>query len=177
MSYINTTTKQYPISEADIRAAFPNTSFTVPFKAPDEYEVVFITPQPTVDNPVLQFVREVAPELTNKGVWEQRWEVTDRYQEYTDSDGEVVTKEEQETNAVLQDNELKKQANKLQAERLLLETDWVENPSVSNTSLIPHLDNIGQFMEYRLALRAIAVNPPVLVQPWPQAPVKIWITE
>ena len=71
--YINTTTSQYPVSEAEIRAAYPNTSFATPFQPPEDYAVVFPAPQPAFD-PITQGVREIAPELTNKGWYEQRWE-------------------------------------------------------------------------------------------------------
>lgn len=71
--YINTDTNAYPISEQEIRANFPNTSFAVPF-SPDGYAWVFPAPPPAYD-PVTHTAREIAPELTNKGTWEQRWEV------------------------------------------------------------------------------------------------------
>lgn len=71
--YINTDTNAYPVSEQEIRANFPNTSFAVPF-SPDGYAWVFPAPAPAYD-PVTHAVREIAPELTNKGTWEQRWEV------------------------------------------------------------------------------------------------------
>lgn len=72
--YINTTTNDYPISESEIRAAFPNTSFAVPFTPPEGYALVFSTPAPTYDR-VTQGVREGAPELTSKGTWQQTWEI------------------------------------------------------------------------------------------------------
>lgn len=71
--YINTTDSTYPISEADIRAAFPNVSFAAPFVAPDGYAWVFPAPQPAFDA-ITHGVREIAPELTSKGTWEQRWQ-------------------------------------------------------------------------------------------------------
>ena len=74
MNYINTITGEYPVSEAQIRLAYANTSFPVPFQAPDEYVLVFQAPQPTFDV-LTQSVREVTPVLTNKGHYEQVWEV------------------------------------------------------------------------------------------------------
>ena len=71
--YLNTQTKQRT-TESEIRAAFPNTSFPVPFVPPDGYEVLFAAPQPAHD-PITQAVREVDPVLTDKGHWEQAWEV------------------------------------------------------------------------------------------------------
>lgn len=98
-NYINIQTNQYPISERDIRNAFPNTSFSNPFKAPEEYQVVFPIPQP-VFNPVVQTVREIAPVLTDKGTYEQQWEVISKFQEYTDEQDVVHTVQEQEDAAL-----------------------------------------------------------------------------
>ena len=74
MSYINTTTGEYPVSEAQIRLAYSNTSFSVPFKAPDDYAWVSPTPQPIYE-PITHGVREIAPALSSKGEYEQQWEV------------------------------------------------------------------------------------------------------
>lgn len=74
MSYINKITGEYPVTEAAIRLANPNTSFAIPFVAPDEYVVVFPAPAPDHD-PIKEMVREVAPVLTEKGHYEQQWEV------------------------------------------------------------------------------------------------------
>lgn len=72
--YINTDTNQYPVSESEIRAAHPNTSFPAPFTPPDGYAWVFPAPPPAFD-PITHAARQVAPELTDMGHWEQRWEV------------------------------------------------------------------------------------------------------
>lgn len=74
MSYIHKVTGQYPITEREIRAANPNTSFPEPFVAPDQYDWVFPSPQPAHD-PITQRVAEIAPELTAIGKYEQRWQV------------------------------------------------------------------------------------------------------
>lgn len=71
--YLNTTNLQRT-SESEIRNAFPNTSFPQPFSPPEGYAVLFATPQPTHD-PITQMVREATPVLTDKGHWEQVWEV------------------------------------------------------------------------------------------------------
>ena len=104
--YINTETNQYPETEASIRAAYPNTSFPIPFAPPEKYAYVFPSPQPTFD-PVIEVAIETAPQFTSKGVWEQRWDVTSKFTEYTDEDGTVHTVEEQETAAIAKANEEK----------------------------------------------------------------------
>lgn len=106
MSYINTQTHQYPVSEQDIRNFNPNTSFPTPFVAPDEYAVVFPAPQPTHD-PIIQAVREIAPVLTDKGHYEQQWEVVPRFVEYTDEEGVTHTVAEQEAAAIEADRKSK----------------------------------------------------------------------
>lgn len=78
--YINTTTLQYPIQEYQIREQYPNTSFAIPFIPPEPYAVVFQSPRPEY-NPQTHSIKEIAPELTAKGHWEQRWEVVELPQE------------------------------------------------------------------------------------------------
>jgi len=64
--------------------------------------------------------------------------------------------------------------NKAQAQQILRDTDWVENPSVSNTANTPHLVNYDEFIAYRLAVRAIAVNPPTGPADFPDKPDEVW---
>ncbi len=48
------------ITESEIRALNPNTSFTVPFVPPAGYEYIFPAPVPTY-NPITQYVVSDAP--------------------------------------------------------------------------------------------------------------------
>ncbi len=73
--YINTQTQQYPVSESQIRSEFPNTSFAVPFAAPESYAWVFPAPAPSYDA-IAQGVREIAPVRVN-GKYQQAWETFD----------------------------------------------------------------------------------------------------
>lgn len=120
MNYINTTTNQYPVSEQEIRQQCPNTSFATPFAAPEEFAVVFPAPPPDY-NSVIQMAREIAPELTVKGTWEQRWEVVSRFTEYTDEEGVLHTVVEQEASALsdklLQDRSFMWEQIKLERDR------------------------------------------------------------
>lgn len=86
--YLNTQTMMQH-SEQDIRAAYPNTSFPVPFVAPDEYALVFPAPQPGYDH-VTQSVREVAPVLTDKSHYEQQWEVVELYATQEERDAAIA---------------------------------------------------------------------------------------
>lgn len=142
MPYINTLTSIYPVSERDIRNAYPNTSFTSPFQAPSEYKVVFPTPQPTFD-PITQVVREVAPTLSIKGEYEQAWEVVPRFEEYEDEQGVIHTVAEQIA------------AAQAEAQKVLLET--------YDQALTNHLDAVAQARRYdnriTCALRAGYAGP------------------
>jgi len=64
--------------------------------------------------------------------------------------------------------------NKATAVQKLKNTDWVELPSVSATTSNPHLTNVNEFIVYRNALRAIAVNPVAGDINWPVKPVELW---
>jgi hypothetical protein len=110
MAYINTVTNAYPLSEWDIRVAHPNTSFPSQFRPPDGYEWVFPTPQPTPPNPVIQVARETTPAISSKGQWEQRWEIVDKFDDYTDDQGVLHTKAEQEAAAIAADQKAKQEA-------------------------------------------------------------------
>lgn len=68
-------TKEYPISVEEFKRRLPNTSFPIQIPFVDHgYAVVFPAPKPKYD-PATHYVEESAPELTQKGHWEQRWKV------------------------------------------------------------------------------------------------------
>ena len=97
MSYINTETSEYPIQERDIITQNPNTSFGIPFQAPSPFMWVFPTSQEyDSDN---YYIREVAPQLTEKGHWEQRWELVELDQE--SKDRIQAEKKQQKKNTIL----------------------------------------------------------------------------
>ena len=86
--YINTTTLAQ-LSESEIRALNPNTSFPSPFLEPEGYAFIFPAPQPTHD-PITQRVQAIAPELTTLGHWEQRWSVVELFETQEDKDAAVA---------------------------------------------------------------------------------------
>lgn len=88
MNYINTETL-VQLSEQEIRAANPNTSYPVPFVPPEGYAYVFPAPQPAHD-PVTQRVQQSTPELTILGHWEQRWSVVELYATQEDKDAAIA---------------------------------------------------------------------------------------
>jgi hypothetical protein len=64
--------------------------------------------------------------------------------------------------------------NKATAVKKLNNTDWTELPSVSSTASNPYLINVSDFVIYRDALRAIAVNPVAGNITWPTKPTEQW---
>lgn len=119
---------------------------------------VLEAPQPPYD-PVTQYVVPGAPEETG-GQWYATW---------------VVSNNDPEQQAYV-DAQLKQQ-NKQQASSLLSATDWTAIPSVADPAQSnPYLANQAAFLSYRSQIRAIAVNPPVVVNPWPVCPDEVWET-
>lgn len=72
------------------------------------------------------------------------------------------------------DPEKAKEQNKAIATQLLSDTDWSTLPDVTDTTKNPYLVNSQEFVDYRNQLRQIAVNPPVIVDPWPVKPTEQW---
>lgn len=64
--------------------------------------------------------------------------------------------------------------NRLKATELLFQSDWVENPSVRNTSNNPHITNTAELDDYRMWLRRLAVSPVEGHINWPTMPDVQW---
>lgn len=64
--------------------------------------------------------------------------------------------------------------NKAEAESRLAETDWVNQPDVYDPANTPHLINRQAFVNYRVAVRGVAVNPTAGTIAWPTAPSAVW---
>jgi hypothetical protein len=64
--------------------------------------------------------------------------------------------------------------NKATAKLHLLDTDWVELPSVTDTTEAIYLTNKPDFISYRSAIRAIAINPTAGDLVWPVLPESEW---
>ena len=74
----NNQVAEYPVTEFDIRARFPNTSFTTDFSSglPEGYVRVQPAGQPAED--ALKVITQGQPVLVN-GVWTQTWTQVDKY--------------------------------------------------------------------------------------------------
>lgn len=64
--------------------------------------------------------------------------------------------------------------NAATAKQMLVETDWVELPSVSDPNTVPHLLNKAAFITYRDEVRPYVVYPIPGVVNWPTKPVEQW---
>ena len=89
MSYINKLSLEYPVTEPMIRLSYPNTSFPVPFVAPEGYALVFPSPPPEF-NPISQRAQETAPVLTAKGHYEQQWEIVELFATQEEKDAAIA---------------------------------------------------------------------------------------
>jgi hypothetical protein len=64
--------------------------------------------------------------------------------------------------------------NKITAIKLLKDTDWATYSDVINTSIMPHLLNQDEFLEYRRLLRIISLDPVDGNMDWPVIPDEKW---
>ena len=71
--YIDVETGDYPLTEFDIRARYPNTSFPAGY-IPENYKLVVQTPHPAW-NPAIELCTEGVPELIGTD-WTRTWIVT-----------------------------------------------------------------------------------------------------
>lgn len=134
---------EYPVYAGDIIRRFPDTSFPIPFEAPDGYEEVLQEPPPSVNH--LSNLREGTPEFVD-GILVQSWIV------------EPATPEEIQDRTERKSAEVREQRNSL-----LLESDWTQLPDSGI--------NKEPWIEYRQALRDVTVQPGFPWEiGWPEKP-------
>lgn len=154
-NYINTETGAYPVSQQQIQADYPNTSFPNPFVPPEPYVVVLLSPQPAYD-PITQGVREIAPTEID-GQYFQTFEVYDLDPEQIQYNKDQLAQQKKAT-----------------GKQLLQETDWAAIPSVADPlQSTPYLMNQNEFFVYRSAIRDIVLNP-TYDAVFPETPNEQW---
>ncbi len=133
----NNQVAEYPVTEFDIRARFPNTSFTTDFSSglPDGYVRVQPAGQPAED--ALKVITQGQPVLVD-GVWTQTWTQVDKY----------TAEELAAQNAQKEENE--KQEVRDKRDSLLQSSDW--------TQLSDAPVNKAAWATYRQALRDITAQ-------------------
>jgi len=127
---------------------------------------VFITPKPEVTG-YTQAVRDGATQDA-KGNWVQAWKVVDMFQDYTDEEGNLVTKTDQENDYQARLNIEAAASVRRQRDAKLAETDWMVIKSAETGIALA-----AEWATYRQALRDITthVNFPNLEEAnWPVAP-------
>ena len=153
--YINTQTMRL-CTESEVRAAFPNTSFAIPFSPPDGYEVVFEGPQASGGTVYQQSQAAGVEQINNK--WYTKYVLGPIF-----TDNEEATATEQETAyKAMKDEE---QAKNVRSSRdtLLSESDW--------TQLADSTADKAIWATYRQALRDVPAQagfPWTVV--WPEKP-------
>lgn len=149
--YRNKTTGEVK-SQGQWRNTFKNTSLPRTWKAATlealDLEPVFEAPRP--DAGKYQTVVRNGVEKDSKGNWVTAWQVRDMFSDYTDEDGNVVTKAEQEV--AYQADLDAKAAESVRKKRdgLLAETDWRVIKAYETSANIP-----AEWEIYRQALRDI----------------------
>ncbi len=130
--YINTQTLDV-LSEQEIRALNPNTSFPSPFVPPEGYEYVFPAPVP-VHDPVTQTINQTTPELTVLDKWEQRWEVVSIYTDQQDEDAAVAA--HLATLRASKVTAIKAERDRRKFNGVLVSTKWIHTDTYSRTQWI-----------------------------------------
>lgn len=84
-------------TESEIKALYPNTGFGLPFNPTSlGFEVVFETPRPEYGE--LEVAYQDGTEIDVKGNRVIKWSIRDMFSDYTDDEGVIHTKAEQEAN-------------------------------------------------------------------------------
>lgn len=155
-------------SQGEIRKMYPNISL------PSVWDVkicnklgidpVLNAPHPTANN--LQTVIQDGVKQDDKGNWIQNWVLRNKFSDYTNDEGNVVTKAEQET-AFLASETAKKAADvRTQRDKLLAETDWMVIKAAETGATLA-----TDWATYRQALRDISSQddfPDTVI--WPTKP-------
>jgi len=133
---------------------------------------VLITPKPETTG-YTTAVRDGATQDAN-GNWVQAWTVVDMFSDYTDEDGTLVTKTDQENDYQARLNSEAAASVRTQRDKLLAESDWVTVKAVDQNAQ----DSLGiqvpqVWLDYRQALRDITAHanfPYLQDSDWPEAP-------
>jgi hypothetical protein len=142
----------YPYSVGQLRRDNPNTSF--PKKIPNEtlatYGVypVLAAPKPDASGEYKTVVRNGVEQDAN-GNWVYAWKEQDMFSDYTDEDGNVVTKASQEEAYTAKKIADAEAAVRSKRDSLLAETDWMALTDVTMSA---------EMATYRQALRDITTH-------------------
>lgn len=128
-------------------------------------DVIIETNAPYVDPRTSQMAVQGPLQQAEDGSWKTTWNIVDMFQEYTDEEGVVHSKADQEAAHLAYIDNGKAETQRFERDRLLAETDWW---AMSDTA-----DMTAEQTAYRQALRDISshVNWPYLEEAdWPTKP-------
>ena len=145
-------------TQGEIRRLHPTTSFPRVWNTDTcDYigiDPVLASPKPDVTN--LQQVLADGVEQDALSNWVEKWIIADKFSDYTDEDGVVHTKAEQESAYLQGLEDTAFESLRTERNRLLAETDWTASTDVTMSP---------EMAEYRQALRdlpsTVDINNPI----------------
>jgi len=151
-------------TQGEIRRLNPSTSFPRVWNQDTcDYigiDPVLNSPKPEVTN--LQQVLADGVEQDALSNWVDKWRIADKFSDYTDEDGVVHTKAEQETAFLQGLEDTAFESLRTERNRLLAETDWTASTDVTMSA---------EMTEYRKLLRDLPANTVDVFNPvYPEKP-------
>ena len=138
-------------TQGEIRRLHPSTSFPRVWNTDTcDYigiDPVLASPKPEVTN--LQQVLADGVEQDALSNWVEKWRVADKFSDYTDEEGVVHTKADQESAYLQGLEDTAFESLRAERNRLLAETDWTASTDVTMTA---------EMTEYRQTLRDLPAN-------------------
>ena len=138
-------------TQGEIRRLNPSTSFPRVWNQDTcDYigiDPVLNSPKPEVTN--LQQVLADGVEQDALSNWVDKWRIADKFSDYTDDDGVVHTKAEQETAFLQGLEDTAFESLRTERNKLLSETDWTASTDVTMSA---------EMTEYRKLLRDLPAN-------------------
>lgn len=156
------------VTESELRAMYPNTSF--PYVLTEELvndlgaDVVFEGPQATSPDRYHYSQRDGVEQI--EGKWYTKYILGPVFSDYTDEEGVTHTAAEQEAAYRAQVDAATIASNKAARNTKLSATDWTQLGDVNLTA-----DCKTAFAAYRQALRDLDMLNPT----WPDAPAEDWV--
>ena len=151
-------------SQGAWRSRFPNMSLPKVWKQPtlDALNLDAVLPMPPASTTDLQYSERDGVEQDANGNWVEKYVARDMFSEYTDEDGVVHTKAEQETAYQTRLNNREAESVRTERNKLLADTDW--------WALSDHTMTQAQ-IDYRQALRDVPAQDgfPTTIT-WPTKP-------
>ena len=151
-------------TQGEIRRLNPSTSFPRVWNQDTcDYigiDPVLNSPKPEVTN--LQQVLADGVEQDALSNWVDKWRIADKFSDYTDEEGVVHTKAEQEAAFLQGLEDTAFESLRTERNRLLAETDWTASTDVTMTA---------EMTEYRKLLRDLPANTADVFNPvYPETP-------